>query len=964
MAGGLLSGQSDYVLCVYGLAFILLTAICVILRHDQPRNFPWMKLGLFGLCHGLHEWLQLLIVPMGDNPALALVRLGLLTLSYLFLLEFGRGGWLALGGKCPGRWIHVPLLAAALAGGLWGSSGANATVRYFLGLPSATWAALTLLRVSRGKGRAMLGSILAATALLGYAIAAGAVAREAPFFPASVLNTASFLAATGLPIEVVRAVLAVLISASLWAYYQRRPRYVPSIEQSPISYHGAQMVASLAVVLVAGWLVTQTAGKHADHDIRQDIESQTRVAAALIDPGAVRASMATEPSERRANVQQFQRLLTDVLNASHHFRWVHVLTLDAASSTVAIVASVPESSPGHPSPHGTLYRNPPRELLEAFTGTTRLVGPYTDETGTYLTGFAPVRDGATGKVAAVIALDLSAAQWEKDVAEIRLATIAVTLLSALLVIAFFVLRQRSWESATRITASQSMLAEAQEVAHLGSWSYEPESERMTWSPEMFRILGCRPAETAPSYALHQQRIAPQDRGLLDAAMQAALKDGTAFEVEVRAIRPDGTTRHVVSKAAPKRDAKGRIARLVGTLQDVTDRKRSEAALQQERNLLRTLIDRLPDFIYVKDLHGRFLVANSAVARFMGAASSDDLLGKTDADFYPAELAAQYMMDEQRIFNTGGALINKDEPHVDKNGVPHAVVTTKIPMRDTQGQVIGLVGISHDITERKLVEEEIQRLNASLERRVAERTADLTAANAELETFTYSVSHDLRAPLRHIIGFLAMLKAALSAPREPKAADYLQDIERESERMAVMIEDLLAFSRLSRSDLHKGRVNLQTLLETARAQLKPETTGRRIDWNIGVLPEVFGDPALLMQVLVNLLDNAVKFTRPREQATIEVGSRKEPDEWVIYVRDNGVGFDSTYSGKLFGAFQRLHTRTQFEGTGVGLANVRRIIQRHGGRTWAESAEGHGATFYFSLPRNAAPPDDSTGPERQS
>ncbi|MFI5296331.1 MAG: ATP-binding protein [Thermodesulfovibrionales bacterium] len=232
----------------------------------------------------------------------------------------------------------------------------------------------------------------------------------------------------------------------------------------------------------------------------------------------------------------------------------------------------------------------------------------------------------------------------------------------------------------------------------------------------------------------------------------------------------------------------------------------------------------------------------------------------------------------------------------------------------------------------------------------QKASDLEAANKELESFSYSVSHDLRAPLRHITGFVELLQTEAGGHMDEKGRRYMTTIARSAKKMGLLIDDLLAFSRIGRSDMKMRTVSTEKLVKGAIAELAPEIKDRDITWRIGVLPEVYGDPSLLGLVFVNLIANAVKFTRTRERALIEIGCTRGDNETAFFIRDNGVGFDMKYHEKLFGVFQRLHRQEEFEGTGIGLANVRRIIARHGGRTWAEGSLDRGATFYFALPVN--------------
>lgn len=253
----------------------------------------------------------------------------------------------------------------------------------------------------------------------------------------------------------------------------------------------------------------------------------------------------------------------------------------------------------------------------------------------------------------------------------------------------------------------------------------------------------------------------------------------------------------------------------------------------------------------------------------------------------------------------------------------------------------------EIAERKKAEAEIKTLNEDLEYHVTQ----LETANKELESFSYSVSHDLRAPLRHVIGYVELLQKKTSIVLDEKSRRYLTTISESAKRMGLLIDDLLAFSRIGRVEMQKSVFNLEQLIEEVLDDLQHEMSGREITWDIESLPDVYGDRSFMKLAFLNLIANAIKFTSPREQAIIEIGTALgKDDETVVFVRDNGVGFDMKYADKLFGVFQRLHSAGQFEGTGIGLANVQRIIYRHGGKTWAESSVDGGATFYVSIPKS--------------
>jgi light-regulated signal transduction histidine kinase (bacteriophytochrome) len=284
----------------------------------------------------------------------------------------------------------------------------------------------------------------------------------------------------------------------------------------------------------------------------------------------------------------------------------------------------------------------------------------------------------------------------------------------------------------------------------------------------------------------------------------------------------------------------------------------------------------------------------------------------------------------------------------KDGSPFWANVVATPVRNPEGKLLGFVEITRDLTEQKEAQEKIECLNSDLRLHASQ----LEDANKELESFSYSVSHDLRAPLRHIDGFVKMLLKQCGEKLDEREKRYLGIITDSAQRMGALIDDLLVFSRMSRAELRHSKVSTDSLVHEAVNGMQTEINDRHINWNIGALPEVDADPAMLQQVWVNLISNAVKYTRPRDPAEIEIGSTESGNghgEHVFFVHDNGVGFEMQYAHKLFGVFQRLHRAEEFEGTGIGLANVGRIVHRHGGRVWAEGEVNAGATFYFSLPK---------------
>jgi hypothetical protein len=438
---------------------------------------------------------------------------------------------------------------------------------------------------------------------------------------------------------------------------------------------------------------------------------------------------------------------------------------------------------------------------------------------------------------------------------------------------------------------------------------------------------------------------------------AALQRGYESSLALPLLR-DGATYGALSIYAAKSDAfdAQELELLSGMARDLifgidalrtrAERNQALAVLTQRTAQFEAMFNSIPDAVVFADIERRIVLNNPAVHTMFGY-SDAELLGHTTEMLYadPQEFADQGKKRFRRGGNTARGAY--EVRYKRKDGSVFWTESLGAQVKDAQGNHLGYIGIFRDITQRHQAEKTIRRLNAQLEQRVRERTAQLEAANQELESFSYSVSHDLRAPLRSIDGFAHALEEDYVKQLDDTARDYLQRVRKATQRMGLLIDDMLNLSRVARAPLHRETLDISRLAREIIDDLKQAEPQRLVNVIIESDLQASADPVLFRAALQNLLDNAWKYTRHTSEAKIEFATTIQQDARCFYIRDNGAGFDMQYANKLFAPFQRLHPVQDFEGTGIGLATVARIINRHGGSIWANSAVDSGATFYFTL-----------------
>lgn len=490
------------------------------------------------------------------------------------------------------------------------------------------------------------------------------------------------------------------------------------------------------------------------------------------------------------------------------------------------------------------------------------------------------------------------------------------------------------------------LREAKRIANLGHWKWDVSTNSHTWSEEIYRIYG-RDLDLPPaSYQEVSQYFTPESWANLATDVEKCLTQGLAYQRDAEVVRSDGEHRWIIARGEVIRDAADRIMALHGTVQDITERKLAEVALQESKEQLRLFIEYAPASLAMFDREMCYL-ALSQRWRDDYLLGDRDLLGLCHYDILPD------IRDEWKAIHRqclAGEVVRADEDYYERaDGSMQWLRWEVRPWYQVNGAIGGMVIFTEDITTQKEAEEALHQLNVNLEKRIAERTAELNVLNQSLESFVYSVSHDLKAPLRGVEGYSRLLEEDYNDCLDEEGRLFINNIRAGVTRMNELINDLLAYSRMERRKLESNVLDLTTLVQQVLMECDKDITSHHIEIATHLPPfRVHGDREGLALVLRNLLENAIKFSKHSPHPRIEFGASQEGHHVTLWVRDNGIGFDMKYNQRIFEIFERLHRLEDYPGTGIGLTLVKKAMERMGGRVSAQSAPGEGATFYLELP----------------
>ena len=957
-----LRANLDYVLFIYGTGLVLLAMILLGLGVTAVSSLPWKWLGVSAALVGLGTWTEMLLIALGPHGAMESLRVGLFAGGCAALLEFARIGWDSVGGARVGRWVVGLLLVVAALCGIVGVCGFDVAAACLLGVPGGLWGAAVLWRFAAAGARHGRPLMIAAVAM-GLFVVADCVVSVKVSLPRAWISQQTFLEARGL-VQLVGLACLSLMLGGIFAHSAalRRDEH-PGRAARRGTLAALALAAALALILLGGFYATTLIGRSEDSAARADLSARTALAASAIDPTDVASLLTTEFDVSSLSYSRLRDQLTFMKRVSADVRSFRLLDLQEGRILFA-VDGAPLGDSGHSLP-GTRYRQPPAGLANAWvTARPFIVGPYSDEFGTSVSGFAVIWDTKTLRVVGVLGLSMDAAVWARVVTEHRLAPILLTLLLALIVITSYVLQERLRLASLSLADSESEYRSVLEGMHDVFYRTDASGDLVMASPSFACMFGFDSVDEALGMNLARDLyVDSSDREVL---LRHLMLEGAVADYEVRVHQRDGSIIYGSMSGDVRRGPDGKVIGVEGVLRDITERKRAEEAVAAAEERARLLLQSAADGIFGTDHDGHVTFMNAAAEEMLGWSAAElrglrmhDAIHYAYADRtpYPVERCPQHA-----AYTKGVESAVNDEVMWRKDGSCFPVEYSARPLL-RGGAVTGSIVTFRDITVRKSTEEAIQHAkeqteaaNRDLElaiKRANELAVEAAAANSAKGEFLANMSHEIRTPMNGVMGMTTLL---LDSDLDDEQRDFALTVQNSAESLLTIINDILDFSKIEAGKLAMETLDfdLRTTVEDTCELPALNAHERGLELTLLMDPDVpsalRGDPGRLRQVLTNMIGNAVKFTEQGEVAlaveleseTVEVATLR------FKVRDTGIGIAPEKIERLFEAFTQADASTtrRFGGTGLGLTISRRLVELMGGEIGVQSEVGVGSTFWFT------------------